>query len=427
MRPGSRDMVQLGPWTAGANNVSLETSVPRNAFRQGVNVDVTDDGKVVRRPGRELVFPHGEPTNLFGYGDRGFFVVGASLYAFTVALGVETTPLEIYSGIAADARIAHALIDPDIFVSDGVTNLRISPDNEVSLWTLPRPEAPALAAGAGGTLAAGRYHVAAAYRATTGEESPLSDSAVIDVAEGASVGVTVPARPGERVVIYMTKPDGTELLRLATYPGGGVNIMRQNLGRPSPTVGLDAMPPGDFAALWNGRLLTAQDRLVFWSQPLQYGFTELMYNYVELAEPVTMLAAGETSAGFFIGQKSRTYFFVGADPAEGALKEVYPAGVVPGTLQMIPGARLPFEGAPTLPTPVWLATNGAFVAGMPDGSVAPLTENRYAAMRAEEGAAMFLPRDGVNKYVATLRDPSPNNFALSDAFTAEVRPARRGN
>ncbi len=424
MRPSDRDMLQLGPWRRGADNLALETSVPPTAFRQGRNVDVLDEGKVVRRAGRELAFTAYDPSDLFGYGRRGFFVSGGSLYAFAVESGSETPPVEIYAGVSG--RLAHALIDPDIFVSDGTRTLRIAPDNTVTPWTVPTPLAPQAEVGAGGALDAGRYHFAYAYRTTNGEEGPLSETISVDVEAGARIALFAPAPDGLRAAVYMTKPNGTELLHLATFAGGMANISRQKLGRPAPTVGLDPMPPGEFAALWNGRLVTAKDRLVTWSAPLQYGFTELMYNYIELSEPVTMLAAVETAGGFFIGQGARTYFHAGADPNEGSLREVYPAGVVPGTLQMVPGARLPFDPPPSEPVPLWLATNGIFCVGLPDGQVAPLTENRYAAMRAEEGAAMFLSRDGVNRYVATLRDPSPNNFALSDAFTAEVRPARRG-
>lgn len=420
-------MVQLGPWVTGANNLALETSVPRRAFRQGINVDVTDDGKAVRRPGREQAFLVNSPTNLFGYGDRGFFVAEGTLYSFRVDGGSEAPPEAIHPGFSRDARVAHALIDPDIFVSDGTKCLRITPDNEVLPWSLPTPAAPEVRPTPGGSLQEGRYHIAVSYRSATGEESPLSDHTAIDLPDGGALVLHTTPLEGHRVVIYMTKPNGSELLRLATYPGGEVNVLRQQLGRPSPTLGMDPIPPGEHALLWNGRLLTASGRLVYWSEPMQYGLTQLMYNYTELVEPVTMLAASETAGGFFIGQRSRTYFMAGSDPAEAAMNEAYPSGVVPGTLQIVPGARLPYEETIAEPLPVWLATNGVFCAGLPDGRVAPLTENRYAALRSAEGASMFIPQRGINKYVTTLKDPQPNNLALSDAFTAEVtRAAPRG-
>jgi len=98
---------------------------------------------------------------------------------------------------------------------------------------------------------------------------------------------------------------------------------------------------------------------------------------------------------------------------------------VAGTLQYVPGARLPMEVPPTERCPMWTSTSGVFCVGLPDGSVLPLTETRYAAAIASEGAALFVQNAGKNRYIATLRDPSENGFVLSDSFSAEV--IRNGN
>jgi hypothetical protein len=183
---------------------------------------------------------------------------------------------------------------------------------------------------------------------------------------------------------------------------------------------MDPMPGGNYAAVWQGRLLVGFDRFVAWSEPMQYGLTKAMYNYLELAEPVTGVGAPETSEGFFIGQRSRTYFAAGADPADAVLREAYPAGMIAGTLQMVPGARLPLEAPPAEPVPMWLATNGVFCVGLPAGTVLPLTEAKYATMLSDSGAALFDQRGGISRYVATLRNPTENNFAMTDTVTAEV-------
>ena len=73
-----------------------------------------------------------------------------------------------------------------------------------------------------------------------------------------------------------------------------------------------------------------------------------------------------------------------------------------------------------MPVPMWVASNGVFCIGLPDGTVVPLTETRYATKKAHFGAAMFIQRDGINRYVATLRNPTDNNFAMTDQITAEV-------
>lgn len=424
--PTDRDLIQLGPWPRGANNLAPETGVPLGSFRRGVNVDVSDGGTVSRRQGYTRVIAVDEPHDLFGYGDRGFFVSGSTLYGFEVVNGQLTAPIPLYDQIRPDARIAHCLVDPDIFVSDGEVTLRISPSNAVAPWTVAAGPTPVLTTGNAGSLTAGAYHVAVALKAPTGEEGPLGPLAKAEVPDNGSLTVNLPApAPGMRYAVYMTKPNGTELLHLVTAPSATINVYKQHQGRRPPTEDTDPLPAGHFALLWKGRLLVAKDNYVFWSEPMQYGLTRLAYNYLVLAEPVTMLAAVETADGFFIGQGSRTYLAQGADPADATLREVYPAGVVAGTLQYVPGARLPMEVPPTERCPMWTSTSGVFCVGLPDGSVLPLTETRYAAAIASEGAALFVQNAGKNRYIATLRDPSENGFVLSDSFSAEV--IRNGN
>jgi hypothetical protein len=350
------------------------------------------------------------------------------LYGFEVVDGQETAPVLLYDGLRLDARIAHCLVDPDIYVSDGNVSLRVSPSNTVTSWAIATPPQPTLAATAGGALPAGKYRVAITHRAPTGEESAVGPYTEVAVDDQSAIAATFGAAPtGFRTIIYTTKPNGTELLLLASVPSTvvSVNINKAPLGRAAATEDLDPMPGAIFAAVWNGRLLAAVDNLVFWSEPMHYGLTHLAHNFMEFVEPVSMVAATETMEGFFVGQKSRTYFVRGSDPMDAVLHEAYPAGVIAGTLQMVPGARLPLEAPPTEPVPMWLATNGVFCVGLPSGLILPLTESRFVSQIATEGAALFEQRAGKNRYVATLRNPSENAFAMSDSFTAEV--VRNGN
>lgn len=421
--PSDRDLTQLGPFVRGLNNLAEETSVPRGAARSAVNVDIADSGKVRRRDGYDRVIEADEPESLFGYGARGFYLEGQSLMAFEVIDGAETGVSAIYSGLRPDSRLAHCLIEPDIFVSDGTTALRISPSNAVSPWSVAPALAPALAVQSDGSLPAGTYFVAVAHKVATGEEGPLSALSKAEVTDGSKIQITLSATdPTARTAVYMTKPNGRELLLLAVVPAGVTSVVanKQAMGRPPVSEDMDVMPPARFAAVWQGRLLVAVDRFVHWSEPNQYGLTKLMYDYLEFAEPVTMLGAVETAQGYFVGQENRTYFVAGADPADARVVEAYPFGAVPGVVHMVPGARLPFENPPAVPVPMWMASNGVFCVGMPDGTVMPLTETSFAARSGSEGAALFFQKEGINRFVATVRNPTDNNFAFSDQVTAEV-------
>lgn len=424
MNPNERDLSRVGPFPSGANNLALETSLPRAAFRRAVNVDVSDDGKCSRRGGRTKEFEAVDPHSIFGTGNRGFFAVRDTLFGFTVDGGAVSDPEPLYSGLTLDAPLTYTLIEPDLFVSDGQVNLRIALDGAVDVWSLPAPTPPVMAVTASGSLQPGRYYVATSFKAWSGEEGALTTLELVELDSDGGIELTMPAAPSGamRTMVYMTKPNGKELLLLAAVPTNvaSININKQNLGRPPVTQDMDPMPAGEFSTVWNGRLLVAYDNVVVWSEPNQYGVTKLMYNYLVFSEPVTMLAAIDTAGGFYVGQESKTYFVAGADPGDARLVAAYSAGAIPGTMSMIPGARLPFEEPPVMPVPMWIASNGVFCVGLPDGSVLPLTEARYVTKKAGSGAAMFDQRHGVSRYVATLRNPTDNNFAMTDQITAEV-------
>src|SRR5690606_8204835 len=118
------------------------------------------------------------------------------------------------------------------------------------------------------------------------------------------------------------------------------------------------------------------------------------FSTMTFSEDITGLgAAGEAGGSFFVGQRSKVYLVRGDSPDQLTLSEKYPAGIVEGTLTMVPGARLPLEAPPSEPVPMWLATNGVVCVGLPDGTVLPLTETRYAADVGATGAGFFTQRD----------------------------------
>lgn len=427
MIPRDRDLARLGPWPAGANNLSAEHSVPRGSFREGVNVNVADDGKVSRRDGYTKVFDAHEPHSVFGYGARAFFVEGTTLYGTELYNnGTFMPPLALYGDLQRDTPLAHCMIEPDIYVSDGNVALRLDPSSNISPWGLARPPVPTVVPGGTAGLQGGQYAVAIAFRRANGEEGPLSAQTVLSVGDGASLEVTFNGGildGVDRIMVYATKPNGSELLLYGSVPVGTPTALITNArrGRPPVSEHLDPMPPGRFAAYFAGRLLVAVEDMVVWSEPHQYALTDPAYNYTLFSETTTGLGTvGETVDGFFVGLLSKTYFVSGGNPADARLSEVYPAGMVPGTLVHVPGARLPLEAPPTVPVPVWLATNGVVCAGLQDGTVLPLTETRFAANVGDSGAGVFEQRDGLNRYVVTTRNAAENVFAVQDSVSIEV-------
>lgn len=427
MRPSDRDMQRVGPFPAGANNLSRETSVPGRALREAVNVNLSDDGKVRRRDGYALIEAMESPTALFGAGRRGFVAAETTLYAFEVVGDDVSSVTPIYTGLRLDARLAVAMIEPHLFVSDGDQNLRIAPDNTIAAWSAPVPAAPAvMVIGGSGSMTGGRYRVAITYRDAEGVEGPASQEVVVaTLADSDQLRVMLFGTPaGYAANVYMTKPNGSELLLAARAPLGAASVdfaADPALGRPCPTVNVQPLPPGEFALYFRGRLWVAQGTYLVASMPFQYTVAELDHATMGFSEQITGLAAaGDTGGGFFVGQESKVYYVSGNSPSELTLVEKYPFGMVPGSLAMAPGARLPLETPPTEPVPIWLATNGVVCVGLPDGSVLPLSEKTFAADVGATAAAMFLQRDGESRYVATTAEPRENSFAMRDEVAFEI-------
>ena len=426
MRPSDRDLQQLGPFRAGINNLSRETSVPRAALREAVNVVLSDDGKVRRREGYELLEPLPGATSIFASGRRGFVSAGGTLFTFEAHGQALSGLTPIAAGLRADARLTSALIEPDLFVSDGAMNLRIDPSNNITPWSVDEAAMPVVSAAPGGALTAGRYEITITYRNALGEEGPASLPGMVEVlADASAILVQLPPVPSiyPRVAIYATKPNGTEPLLVGHVPrnAGTVTISDNRRGRPCPTLDLYPLPPAEHALYWRSRLWLAGGSVLVASEPFQYGLYRPDETTMHFAEQITGIGTtGEAGGGIFVGQESRTYYARGDRPNALALEEKYPAGIVVGTLTMVPGAQLPLDAPPTEPVPMWLATNGVVCVGLPDGSVLPLTETRFAADVGATGAGAFIQKDGESRFVATTAEPSENGFAVRDEVVFEV-------
>lgn len=410
----------LGPWPSGANNLARETAVPRTQLREAVNVDLFSDGRVRRRKGRRKVLDIADPHSMFSIGRACLFAAGPTLYELTSDF--TANPI---GTVTPNAPLYYEFIEPYVFISDGTNTYRYSPGAALRSWSIPAPGAPQLSASEGGSLPAATYYVATAYRLNSGEEGSASPQARIALVSEAGIRVDLPAPPAgvDRVSVYMTKPNGEQLMLAATVPAvaTSITLASPQLGRMADTLDTAPMPAVAHPCYHNGRLLGFVDELLVWSEPNRYGITRLDYNFTAFSEPGTMIASpGEGSPGVFIGQASRTYFLRGASPADASLREVYPYGVVPRSKIMVPGSKLPMDNPPTEPVPVWMATNGAFVVGMPDGSVLPLSEKRYAANVGPEAATLYRESEGLAQCVAAVRDPSQNAFAVGDSASAEV-------
>jgi len=417
--PGERPQ-KLGPWPRGAYNVGPENSVPPQHVRKALNVDFDDDGKPRLREGRTRVIVAAEPRCLWGNGRHMLFVVGEDLYFIDRNLD----PRAIQTGIAPSAYLAYCDIEPYTFVSDGEANWRVDRDGNVRAWTLPTPDDPTPTLGTASGLDAGQYLLAITYTDETGEEGPSSGTVTITTS-GEAINLSLPTAPAGvfRTRVYMTKPNGGQLLLAAAVPAAAtsVSFSQQRLGRPLRDNEFEPMPPAHHACYYNGRLYVMHGAVLYWSQPNHYTATVPDQNFLPFGEDGTMIAApSEGAQGLFVGLGSRTYFVFGADPSDTRLVDAYQAGVIPGSLRYVPGKNLALDNPPKAMVPMWIATNGVFCAGLPSGEVFAMSEQRFVTALSGRGAAGYRMHRGIHQFIATLLDPTENPVGFSDSVSTTI-------
>lgn len=419
----SRDIARLGPWARGANNVAREDSLPPSSARAMTNVDIYPGGKVRRRGGSAPVATQPLVENLWSDGHYALCTSSGSLYRF-----VPGQPLQLLaSGIEIEADVAYCAVNQFIYASDTQRALRVDTTNDsVVPWGVPTPlHNPALTATANGGMAAGAYQVAITYARADGEESGATLSESIDVLAGGGIALSgfppAPSADVTTIVIYRTTANGTEEAYTAAVPSNVVTaqLFDGALGRALTTQLLSPMPAGRAAAFTCGRLFVAVGNAVCWSEPLQYGLTNIETNYAAFSADVAMIVAASPAAqsqGVFVGTGATTYFLRGTDTDEFINTIAYHAGAVPGSAVLVSGAFFEDDTIPNVPVPVWVATNGAVCAGLPDGSVKPLTEGRFAMSTGDRASSLVREINGIRQMLVTMRPPAHKSvFAASDS------------
>lgn len=423
-------LTKLGPWPAGVNSVAPEYSLPTdpetgaiNALREAVNVDINALGWPKRRQGAENRVVATRAHSLFGTPEYLLANVDGVLKAYDADFNATT----IKTGVGA-RYISYAQVNDEIYWSNGVLIRRIDADYIDRPHALATPRPPVLTATVTGGMAAGEYAVSLTQVDAYGKESGASPAAF----------VTVPANGGIQLSNMPSAVEGAVTTRVyCTPPSGDGDVMYRAyellpsqstlyLSKFEPikqleTAFLIPLPPGDIVRFWNGRVLVACQNQFCWSEALRFGLmhqdSSLRFGArITLMEPV---GEGGDGSGVFIADHKRTYFLSGDKPNEWQRVVRYSHPAVPGTSITLPGSALGLET--TAPVAFWLATNGVFVVGMPNGRVLPVTEGRLALSVGEQGATMFREYDGFRQLLTTFLTGPGNALGVGDSASATVR------
>src|SRR5574337_156893 len=119
----------------------------------------------------------------------------------------------------------------------------------------------------------------------------------------------------------------------------------------------------------------------------------------------------------YVGTRKKTYVLRGESIDSCTLKAANAAGVVPGSMTMIPAEALALDGV-LVPTPVWVGTDGVPYAGTESG-VIPLSAH-FAYPVYARAAAIHVERGGLSRYIVAGQGGRTSALAMSDYAEAEV-------
>lgn len=173
-----------------------------------------------------------------------------------------------------------------------------------------------------GTLEAGVYLVAVTTLSDTGMESGTIEPTSITLAANKSIRLTdilVSTNPRvDRIAIYCSTANGTELYRQATIANGVTtyDITAVNPHKyPLTTIGVTPAPYGNLIAYHYGHLYIASDNYLFYSEKLRYEKWKPQNNY---QYPSNITAIMPCVSGMWIAtEKDGLFWWSGISPKHG--------------------------------------------------------------------------------------------------------------
>ena len=372
----------------GINNklppTSLNTKEDGRWLADAVNVDIDNDGSILRRIGTERVATVTAPHSMFG----SMLVRSGVLYEFEFPYA--ETMLRLLSN---NDRMSYAGIGDQIYMSNGTDGLRIDCNGEVVPWALAAPAAPTIEA-IEGEMSPGKYTVSIAFKNCEGEVGCMSEASVVDstgslaggvrvalpaAIEGAThINVYVSGNGGNVPMLHSTVEVGTTTLDIVTAPTGNEGSRQIEA----------ALPAGTRIFEYNGRLCSVKGKLLYIGQPYRYGYYLPLSGVIPFHDNISVAVGSQD--GIYVAAGNKTYFIAGQDIESGetTVRDVFNFGAVPGTEFIHP--EKPLVG--------WFSHKGIVIAA-PGGEASVLMDSVEVTPPAS-GVSVVLTNDRRDRVVS---------------------------
>lgn len=387
----------------GVDVRSHETSLVSGAVRRAVNVDVDRDGHPARRTGYTKRLARSDMHSVWYAPQRGWTFVATGR---TVnRLDPNTYALTPLLDLGSDAPVSYTEYNGNVYFTNR-TAIGWLPSNSMTARRVgvPAPAtSPTLAPSASGKLLKGKYGVTIALVDDRGEEGPTAPLQTIELAaDGGITLANLPVIDGWFVAIYLTTTDGEVLREAARIPAvfATYTVAEVSAGGTPGTFGSAPLPPGEFIAWQSGRLFTAIDSTLTFSEPLRPHLCDMAHNRIPFSGWISMVAS--VGSGLYIGDSRGVWFLAGTDVDGSKLVYASHHRAVKGSAVIIQPGHLP-EKLVQADTPValWL-TSAGYMVGTPDGRVVELNSDRLLLPTGMTARSAFLTRGGRKQVVSTV-------------------------
>ena len=289
------------------NRLSLERLRPMGDVGPGrfvpdaVNVDLTDAGSFQCRPGYTRIGTDELCRGLVGQGMHGYYAAGTDLKLLDVAGNSRV----IGSVASAHAPVCSAVTPLGVVMSD-TFSLQLLVGDQVSRLAPPAPNPLPGVAATNGTLIAGAYGVLFVHEDAAGRRSAPTMPVYVSLPANAGLTVTSAARP-YTLGVYVSSPDGDVFYRAGQLAPSATTLIVSSValdGEAMMFEPMDLLPAGDVLCYHKGRLYSAVDGMLCYSQPYQFGLFRPAADFVSFDMPVAVMAS--VDEGLFIATTTQS-------------------------------------------------------------------------------------------------------------------------
>lgn len=387
--------------SAGVDVLSSETQLPPKAVRVAVNVDLDRNGAFSRRDGRTLRQAGAGYHSLYYAAQKGWLLVARDQTLYCV--DPETYALTALITLASRDPLSFCEYNGNVYFSSVSSFGWIPSDSTLARPVgIPAPPIQPSLSAAAGTLTPGVYGVVITQVDDRGEEGPASEFATINLPNGGGIRLTnLPEHFGWRIYVYITAPDGdvlrftTELPAVfATYvvtaPANGGECDTQHL-RP--------LEPGEFVRGFNGRLYTAKNGTLYFSEPLRPHHYNPAHGYIPFSGHISFIEP--VFDGLYVGDSRGVWFLDGGDPTQFKPRHVSSCRAVRRSSLVAPPEIFPKDVESSTPVAVWLSTSG-YAVGAPGGKVTELQSGFIKVPPGLMGRSALLLRGGRKQVITAV-------------------------